>query len=100
MDIAGVNNSSVPIAATPTYQTPGDSTSNSTSNRDVVQAVKALNGSEMFGENELTFQKDPQTHRMVIKIINRNTQEVVEQIPPEYVLALAEDLKQNAGSQS
>jgi uncharacterized FlaG/YvyC family protein len=51
----------------------------------------------MFGENELTFQKDPQTHRMVIKIINRNTQEVVMQIPPEYVLQLAEDLKQKRG---
>jgi uncharacterized FlaG/YvyC family protein len=93
MDITAVNRS-LPIATTPTSTTPAE---NPTSNRDVVQAVKALNGTEMFGENELTFQKDPQTHRMVIKIINRNTQEVVMQIPPEYVLQLAEDLKHNRG---
>jgi uncharacterized FlaG/YvyC family protein len=30
---------------------------------------------------------------MVVRIVNRNTKEVVSQIPPEYVLRLAEDLK-------
>jgi len=93
MDISGISSitGSVPVPDTQTSASPVDAASN----RDIVQAVKALNGTEMFGESELTFQKDPQTHRMVIKIINRNTQEVVLQIPPEYVLALAEDLKQN-----
>ena len=62
--------------------------------RDVVQAVKALNATEMFGqENELTFQMDRQAKRMVIQIVNRQTQEVVSQIPPEYVLRLSEDIK-------
>jgi uncharacterized FlaG/YvyC family protein len=89
MDITAVNRS-LPIAPAPAAATPVE---NSPSNRDVVQAVKALNGTDMFGENELTFQKDPQTHRMVIKIINRDTQEVVMQIPPEYVVQLAEDIK-------
>jgi uncharacterized FlaG/YvyC family protein len=66
-------------------------------NREVVQAVKALNQTEMFGQdNDLTFQKDPDTQRMVVKIVNRNTQEVVSQIPPEYVLRLAANLKQKA----
>jgi uncharacterized FlaG/YvyC family protein len=91
MDITAINRGA-PVAVAPASVTPTD---NSASNRDVVQAVKALNETDMFGENELTFQKDPQTHRMVIKIINRNTQEVVEQIPAEYVLQLTEDLKQN-----
>ena len=93
MDITALNRS-VPVAPSPASVTPID---NSTSNRDVVQAVKALNSTEMFGENELTFQKDPQTHRMVIKIVNRKTDEVVMQIPPEYVLQLAADLKQGRG---
>jgi uncharacterized FlaG/YvyC family protein len=66
-----------------------------TQNRDVIQAVKALNGAEMFGENnQLQFQKDPQTHRMVVRIVDRKTGEVVSQIPPEYALELAADLKQ------
>jgi uncharacterized FlaG/YvyC family protein len=63
-------------------------------NREVVKAVKALNGTEMFGDdNQLTFRRDPETQRMVIRVVNRKTEEVVTQIPPEYVLRLAEDLK-------
>jgi len=63
-------------------------------NRQVVQAVKALNGTEMFGhDNELTFQRDLQTNRMVVRVVNRQTREVVSQVPPEYVLRLAEDMK-------
>jgi uncharacterized FlaG/YvyC family protein len=63
-------------------------------NREVVQAVKALNSTEMFGQdNDLVFQKDPQSQRMVVKVINRKTKDVISQIPPEYVLALADDLK-------
>lgn len=62
--------------------------------RDAIQAVKALNATEMFGnENELTFRMDQQSRRMVIQIVNRNTKEVISQIPPEYVLALHADLK-------
>ena len=62
--------------------------------RDIVQAVKALNGTEMFGpENELRFQKDPQTQRMVVRLVNRKTEEVVTQAPAEYVLRLAQDQK-------
>jgi flagellar protein FlaG len=62
-------------------------------NREIVRAVKALNGTEMFGdENELTFQRDSVSHRMVVRVVNRNTREVISQIPPEYVLQLAQDL--------
>jgi uncharacterized FlaG/YvyC family protein len=66
-------------------------------NREVVRAVKALNSTEMFGENELEFQRDPQTQRMLARVVNRQTKEVVSQIPPEYVLRLAETLKQIKG---
>ena len=65
-------------------------------NRQVVQAVKAVNGAEMFGEeNELRFARDAVTNRMVIRVINRKTSEVVSQVPEEYVLRLAEDIKQS-----
>ncbi len=67
-------------------------------NREVVQAVRALNGAEMFGQdNELLFQRDRQTQRMVIRVVNRKTNEVISQIPPEYVLRLAQDLKRKHG---
>jgi uncharacterized FlaG/YvyC family protein len=65
-------------------------------NRQVVQAVKAVNGAEMFGEeNELRFARDPTTNKMVIRVVNRKTSEVVSQVPEEYVLRLAEDIKQS-----
>jgi uncharacterized FlaG/YvyC family protein len=62
--------------------------------REVVQAIRALNGTEMFGpENELRFQKDPQSQRMIVRLVNRKTREVVTQVPAEYVLRLADDRK-------
>ena len=67
-------------------------------NRELVQAVKALNGTEMFGQdNQLLFQRDPQSQRMVVRVVNRKTNEVVSQIPSDHVLRLAEDLKRNQG---
>jgi uncharacterized FlaG/YvyC family protein len=63
-------------------------------NRVVVQAIKAVNGTEMFGQdNQLMFQRDPKSQRMVVRVVNRKTNEVVSQIPAEYVLRLAEELK-------
>jgi uncharacterized FlaG/YvyC family protein len=62
--------------------------------RQVVQAVKALNKSEMFGEdNGLDIQRDPLSKRWVVKVVNRTTGDVISQVPAEYVLRLAEDLK-------
>ncbi len=64
--------------------------------REVIQAVKALNSTEMFGqENELLFQMDRQAHRVVVQVVNRKTREVVSQVPPEYILRLAEDLRKS-----
>ena len=90
MDIAAVNRSTqtAPVNAT---APPVDNTAR---NRELVQAVKALNESEMFGsDRQLRFQKDPHTGKMVVKVVNRKTDEVVSQIPPEYVLSLAQDWK-------
>lgn len=58
----------------------------------VVQAVKTVNASGILGDSdELSFTTDQPTGRMVIKLINKDTKEVLRQIPPEYVLRLAED---------
>ena len=63
-------------------------------NRQVIQAVRAVNASDKLGDsNELTFSLDRRTRRPVIRIVNRNTNEVVRQIPNEEVLRLAENLK-------
>jgi flagellar protein FlaG len=90
MDVTAVDRSvSVPA---PTVST--EPAENAAANRDVVQAVKALNSTEMFGDDELDFRKDPQTQRMVVRVVDRKTKEVISQVPPEYVLRLAENWKQ------
>ena len=64
-------------------------------NREVIRAVKALNNTELLGqENEWAFEKDPKSQRMVVRIVNRKTKEVISQVPPQYVLNLAGDLRQ------
>jgi uncharacterized FlaG/YvyC family protein len=63
-------------------------------NREVIQAVKALNQTEAFGpNNELTFKMDRNTHKPVIRVVDRKTGETVTQLPPEYVLRLAAESK-------
>ncbi len=90
MEINGVNRTAHALPAIPVEA----KDERAAENREVVQAVKALNGTEMFGQdNQLLFQRDAQSQRMVIRVVNKETKEVVSQIPAEYVLRLAEDLK-------
>lgn len=94
MDITAVNRS---LQTAPAHTTPVP-VDQAAENREVVQAVKALNGTELFGQdNQLRFQKDPRSGRMVIRVVNSKTNEVISQIPPEYVLRLAEDMKHHKG---
>ncbi len=92
MDITAITNGATGAHAPAPTVTP-DKTAEK---REVVQAVKAVNGSEMFGSNnELRFQKDLETNRFVVRVINKKTREVISQVPEEYVLRLAEDLKRS-----
>jgi uncharacterized FlaG/YvyC family protein len=50
----------------------------------------------MFDDNDLEFGTDPDTKRLVVKVVNRTTGDVVSQIPPEYVLRLAAAFKQKS----
>ncbi len=64
--------------------------------RQLLQATKAVNESGALGQNQLVFLLDRQTHRAVIRVEDRTTHQVVTQIPPEYVLRLAQDLGNSA----
>jgi uncharacterized FlaG/YvyC family protein len=89
MDISPVNHSMAAPVTAPVAP------AEAAEHRDVVQAVKATNAAEMFGqENEVRFQMDRQAKRMVLQVVNRQTNEVVSQIPPEYILALSQGLPQ------
>jgi uncharacterized FlaG/YvyC family protein len=88
MDISLVSNfaSEFGVAAQPAPQKPGED------QRALIQAVKAVNAAEMFGqENELTFIIDRAAHIAVVRIVNKKSGEVVQQIPNEQVLKMAEE---------
>jgi uncharacterized FlaG/YvyC family protein len=72
---------------------PTPSNENDLAVREVVTAVHEVNKSELMGEGrQLTFSRDPQTRRPVIQIIDQSTGEVIDQIPAETLLQLAQRL--------
>ena len=90
MDISSVSNPGHILPAVSETQSPQWLTQN----RELIRAVKSIDPSSLFGEDsELTFAMDRQSKRMVVRIINRQTQQVIMQLPPEYMLELARDLK-------
>ena len=89
MEVTPVNR--IPALPVETPVVPAD---RAAENRELVHAVKAVNAAEMFGrDNELRFRRDERTQRMLVQVVNSETHEVISQVPPEYVLRLAEDLK-------
>lgn len=95
MEITGVNGlGSIPLnTAAPA---PSDQ-AQAAENRNLVQAVKAVNSAQSFGDqNELSFTLDRNTRLPVIRIVDRTTRKVIQQIPPEYVLRLAEEARKGS----
>lgn len=91
MDITGVNGVGNLPATAPAPPAP----EHVAETRDIVQAVKAVNAASSFGDNnEVSFMLDRNTKLPVIRIVNKDTKEVVEQIPAEYLLQLAQELGQ------
>ena len=97
MDITGTSGAAPALAAISTStQVPPEQAAN---NRNLIQAVKAVNEAGTLGDNnEITFQMDRNSRLPVIQIIDRSTKQVVEQIPPEYILQLAETLGKGVSS--
>jgi flagellar protein FlaG len=90
MEISGVNPLS--LAASATAQQP--SPERQADNRELIQAVKAINATETFGnQSELTFILDRATKQAIMRVVDRETGKVIRQIPQEYVLRIAEDLR-------
>src|SRR5579862_9703584 len=60
-------------------------------NRELIRTVKRIDAARLFGDgSELTFAMDHKTRRPEVRVIDRQTREVLWQAPPEYVLRMAE----------
>lgn len=61
--------------------------------RQLIRAVRKLNEIQYVGsDRELTFLIDRENRRILLRIVDRETGEVVQQLPPEYVLRIAKEL--------
>jgi uncharacterized FlaG/YvyC family protein len=90
MDVSTIQGLTTGIA-----QVPSAPTSEVEHRRAMIQAVRAVNAAELFGqENELSFAFDRGTQRAVVRIVDKKTREVVQQIPTEQVLRMAEEIQQ------
>lgn len=60
-------------------------------NRQLIQAVQAVNVAELFGQDsELAFAFDRRTQRALVRLVNRKTREVIREVPGDELLRLAE----------
>ncbi|MBZ5611661.1 MAG: flagellar protein FlaG [Acidobacteriia bacterium] len=92
MDVSSINPGAEPAAYSKS-QPHTVSADEAAQRRRLIQAAKSVNDSGILGRNQLVFLIDSQTHRPVIRVEDRETHEILVQIPPEYVLRLAEDLR-------
>jgi len=85
MDIVSVSHSAQVNPAVPDTQSPNPLAGN----QALSHAVQAMNDSQLSGEDgEWTLAIDQQTRLPVIRIISRQTDQVVMQLPAEYILQL------------
>ena len=67
-------------------------------NRQLIQAVHAINAAELFGEDsELTFALDRKTGRGLIRLVKRKTRELIREISSEDVLEMADAHERDNG---
>ena len=69
---------------------PGISAEQAAFNRSVASAASAVNQSGILGDKrEVTFAVDHSTHRPVVRVLDTDTKEVIDQWPSEYLLQMA-----------
>jgi uncharacterized FlaG/YvyC family protein len=60
--------------------------------KTLIQAVKTVNSAQLFGEeNEVTFVIDRAARIAVVRVVNKKTGALVQQIPTQQVLKMAEE---------
>jgi len=63
-----------------------------TQRQDLAEAVKNVNEFVLPINNQLRFSMDDESDKMVVKVIDQTTKEVIRQIPSEEMLAIAKAL--------
>lgn len=89
MDVTSLNTAQPPVA---TPVTAAISAEEQAQNRQLIRAVRAVNGAELYGQDSVvTFVLDQAGHAL-LQVVNRKTKEVIRQIPPQDVLSAAKSV--------
>jgi uncharacterized FlaG/YvyC family protein len=71
---------------------PAESRQPTDAQKALIKAVKTVNAAGLFGqENETTYIIDRAARIAVVRVVNKETGEVVQQIPTEQLLKMAEE---------
>jgi hemin uptake protein HemP len=90
MDTSSISNLAAPVSAPARTVFPQPANADQ---RALIQAVKAVSGSDLLGpDHELIVVLDRSTRRALVRIVSRQTGEVIQQIPAEYVVRMAREL--------
>ncbi|MDX1250734.1 MAG: flagellar protein FlaG [Gammaproteobacteria bacterium] len=73
------------------------SVKNDARNEDITKAVSYLNDYIQSYRRDLQFSVDDDSGRIVVKVIDKETREVIRQIPSEEALQLAKRMEQSNG---
>ncbi len=70
-------------------------------NRAVSNAVRLLNASGSPDDSrQLSVAIDPATREAVVRIVDRETNKLIEQFPSEYILRVAQEISESLSQQS
>lgn len=90
MNISHLQATLASLGADAQNSTEGPAFEQAAKNRELFKAIQAINDKEVFSPgSELRFSTDHDTGRSLIQIVDRATNEVLNQIPPEDVIRLA-----------
>jgi uncharacterized FlaG/YvyC family protein len=88
MDLSSMNSLAARAATSQALSEPA-----SADRRALIQAVRSVDTAGLFGaDKELTFVRDFATQTTVARIIDKETGDVVAQVPPEDILQMAEEV--------
>lgn len=103
MDVSGIGKTAVaerPEVSQPVKNaagTPAPADSPPISREDVEEMVEALKDLTETLQTKLNFSVDEGTNDIVVKVIDRDTDTVIKQIPPESMLELQEKMQDLTG---
>ena len=98
MAISSIHSSilAAPVSPAPTVPVPSK-----TASREIATAVQTLNQNGLAGQDrEFSIAIDAKTKVPVVRIVDSNTRELIEQIPSQAILDLAQQIAQETTSNS